>query len=144
MLKNYYGRSNVPFSVDFKVRDYECDLQGIVNNSVYFNYLEHARHEFLLFKGLDFADLAARGINLVVIRSEVEYKSSLKPGDLFDVTVKLARVSKLKSQFLQQIVRKPDGKLMLSATITWTAVNERGRPYLPEEINAIFDSNDEI
>ncbi|MBU2223338.1 MAG: acyl-CoA thioesterase, partial [Gammaproteobacteria bacterium] len=30
------------FSVDFKVRDYECDMQGIVNNAVYFNYLEHA------------------------------------------------------------------------------------------------------
>ena len=32
------------FKVDFTVRDYECDLQGIVNNAVYQNYLEHARH----------------------------------------------------------------------------------------------------
>lgn len=31
------------FRIDLKVRDYECDLQGIVNNGVYFNYLEHAR-----------------------------------------------------------------------------------------------------
>ena len=56
------------FKVDFKVRHYECDLQGIVNNSVYFNYLEHARHEFLFANGVDFALLAKQKVNLVVIR----------------------------------------------------------------------------
>ncbi len=35
------------FCLDFKVRDYECDMEGIVNNATYMNYLEHARHEFL-------------------------------------------------------------------------------------------------
>ena len=29
-----------PYRLKFKVRDYECDMQGIVNNSVYQNYLE--------------------------------------------------------------------------------------------------------
>ena len=38
-----------------KVRDYECDLQGIVNNANYQHYLEHARHEFLLSLGVSFA-----------------------------------------------------------------------------------------
>jgi len=45
------------FSVEFKVRDYECDQQGIVNNAVYLNYLQHARHEFGLSTGLDWLEL---------------------------------------------------------------------------------------
>jgi len=42
------------FKQNFQVRDYECDLQGIVNNAVYLHYLEHTRHEFLKQSGIDF------------------------------------------------------------------------------------------
>ena len=59
------------------MRDYECDLQGIVNNSVYQNYLEHAPR-VLLAQGFNFAQLAAKGINLVVVRAELIYKRPLK------------------------------------------------------------------
>lgn len=53
------------FELNMKVRDYECDLQGIVNNANYQHYIEHTRHEFLLSKGISFADLHARGIDAV-------------------------------------------------------------------------------
>tara|TARA_B110000211_G_scaffold19834_1_gene20572 strand:- start:706 stop:1104 length:399 start_codon:yes stop_codon:yes gene_type:complete len=126
------------FKVDFKVRDYECDLQGIVNNSVYFNYLEHARHEFLYAKGVDFAQLAKDKINLVVIRSEMDYKHSLIPSDEFYVAVESVRISRLKFAFKQTVVRKRDEKVMLNALVTGTSVNEKGRPFLPPEIDNLF------
>ena len=34
---------NYLFSIDLKVRDYECDLQGVVNNANYQHYMEHTR-----------------------------------------------------------------------------------------------------
>jgi len=128
------------FKVDFKVRDYECDLQGIVNNSVYFNYLEHARHEFLHANGVDFAQLARDKINLVVMRSEMDYKQSLVPGDEFYVAVAPERISRLKFAFRQTIVRKHDEKVMLKALVIGTSVNERGRPFLPAQIDQLFQA----
>ena len=128
------------FKVYFKVRDYECDLQGIVNNSVYFNYLEHARHEFLHANGVDFAQLTRDKINLVVMRSEMDYKQSLVPGDEFYVAVELERISRLKFGFRQTIIRKHDEKVMLKAVIIGTSVNEQGRPFLPEQVEQLFQA----
>ncbi len=65
-------------ALEMEVRDYECDLQGVVNNANYQHYLEHARHVFLKSLGIDFAAFAARGINLVVARIEIDYKFPLK------------------------------------------------------------------
>ncbi|MBH0073205.1 acyl-CoA thioesterase [Pseudoalteromonas sp. NZS127] len=129
------------FTVDFKVRDYECDLQGIVNNSVYFNYLEHARHEFLHAHGVDFAQLAKDKINLVVTRSEMDYKQSLLPGDEFYVAVEPQRISRLKFAFKQTLIRKHDEKIMLNALVIGTALNEKGRPFLPAQIDNLFKTD---
>lgn len=126
------------FQLEFKVRDYECDMQGIVNNGVYFNYLEHARHEFLLDKGIDFADLTEQKIHLVVVRSEMDYKSSLTSGDQFVVTVDVERVSKVKFGFRQRVIRLQDEKVCLEALVTGTALNERGRPFILPEIAALM------
>lgn len=116
------------YQLDMKVRDYECDIQGVVNNSVYLNYLEHSRHEFLMKNQVDFAGLAKQGIHLMVVRAELDYKDSLKPGDEFFVTVVLDKASRIKVVFDQSIFRKQDNKLMLSAKTYGVAVNKKGRP----------------
>jgi len=119
------------FSAGFKVRDYECDLQGVVNNSVYQNYLEHARHEFLIARGVNFAELTAQGIHLVVVRAELDYRRSLKPGDDFHVTVSCEMQGKIRMVFLENII-KNDGTVIMNARITGTALDLRGRPRIPE------------
>lgn len=128
------------FTLNFDVRDYECDLQGIVNNSVYQNYMEHTRHEFLKSLGIDFASLSKRGINLVVVRIEMDYLYPLRSGDKFWVGLNMERVSRVRFGFLQDIFRYPDNRPVLRAKVIGTALNETGRPRLPKEIEDLLQT----
>ena len=128
-------------SIEFRVRDYECDMQGVVNNGVYQNYLEHARHEYLQSCGINFAKTAKAGINLVVIRAELDYKNSLVSGDRFVVRSRVRQTSRLKFQFEQDIFRLPDETLMLAACITGTSVNAAGKPFAPDFLSKLFEEN---
>lgn len=127
------------FTLEMAVRDYECDLQGVVNNAVYQNYLEHARHEYLKSSGIDFAVLAAQEINLVVTRVEIDYKTSLTSGDCFQIEVRPERISPVRIGFRQDIYRLPDRKVVVKALVTGTVLNAKGRPQLPEALKEILD-----
>ncbi|MBR1711834.1 MAG: acyl-CoA thioesterase [Alloprevotella sp.] len=105
------------FELPMKVRDYECDLQGIVNNAVYQHYTEHTRNEFLRSRlgGID--EFHQRGIDTVVARLEMQFKAPLHPGDRF-VCRLAVRKEGLKYIFDQIIVRQPDEKLCVRAQTT--------------------------
>jgi len=124
--------------VEFEVRDYECDMQGIVNNSVYQNYIEHARHKFLLDKGIDFAKLIKDGINLVVIRAELDFRRSLVSGDEFYVLTHANRQSKFKFDFLQEIIRKADDQVMVKAKVSGASITPAGKPIIFEGLDHLF------
>lgn len=126
------------FVYPMTVRDYECDLQGIVNNAVYQNYLEHVRHAYLRQKGIDFAEYAAQGIHFVVVRAELDYKTPLKAGDAFQVGLNLKRESRVRFAFYQDIYRSADDRLSLAGKIIGTALNQNGRPEVPEAVEKIL------
>ena len=119
------------FETELQVRDYECDIQGIVNNAVYLNYLEHCRHKFLQSFGIAFDRLHNEGVDAVVIRAELEYKSSLRPGEEFLVRLKINRQGRLRVVFDQQVIRKNDDKLIVDAKIT-TVLTRNGKPIAPD------------
>lgn len=125
------------FEIEMQVRDYECDIQGIVNNSVYMNYLEHCRHKFLHKMNLDFSRMHNDGIDAVVIRAEVDYKYPLRPGDDFLVRLKIGRKGNLRLIFDQDIVRKKDLKKIIEAKIT-TALIKNNRPISPDFLAGNF------
>jgi len=130
-------KGNTSNQKSFEVRDYECDMQGIVNNSVYQNYLEHARHSFIKSKGLDFADITKQGINLVLIKAEINYKRSLKSGDNFYIETRVVQSSKLKMDFHQTLFREPDKEIMLKAIMTVTSTTPEGRPVVFKEASLL-------
>jgi len=132
--------SEYRFTLNFEVRDYECDLQGIVNNAVYQNYLEHARHEFLKSLGSSFASITERGVHLVVVRAELDYLYPLRSGDTFWVGLNMERVSPLRFGFIQNIFRLPDKKRILKARIICTALDAWGKPRMPQDVEALLEA----
>ena len=107
--------ANYIFELPMKVRDYECDLQGIVNNANYQHYLEHARHEFLLSAGASFSQLHQQGIDPVVARISMAFKTPLRSGDRFVCKLYLKKEG-IKYVFYQDIYRidPSDGSQKLS------------------------------
>ncbi len=119
-----------------KVRDYECDLQGIVNNANYQHYLEHCRHEFLLANNISFAKLHDEGTDAVVARLNMQFKTPLKSGDEYVSKLKLKKEG-LRYIFLQDIYRLPDMKLSVRAQVDSVCL-VNGRLSESEEMNELL------
>ena len=113
------------FTHEMKVRDYECDLQGIVNNANYQHYMEHSRHELLDSLGVNFGKLHEDGIDAMVAKITIEYKTPLRSGDEFVVGINLERKGP-KIIFYQDIYRLSDGKLCTKGIVETICV-ENGR-----------------
>ena len=107
-----------------KVRDYEVDAEGIVNNAVYLHYLEHTRHEFCDNAGLSFREMHSKGIDPVLSRVEIDYKTPLGLGENFVSKLNLSRRGPLF--VFQQDIYKPDGTPVVKALVS-VACLENGR-----------------
>jgi acyl-CoA thioester hydrolase len=127
------AENNNIHSTEFLVRDYECDLQGVVNNANYQHYLEHARHEFLISKGISFSELHDEGIDLIVTKVEIEYRYPLRSRDRFIVKTDIRREGNVRLMFHQDIYLLPDEKHVVRAKVTGVAT-KKNRPVSPGQL----------
>ncbi len=98
------------YETRMEVRDYECDIEGIVNNANYLHYMEHTRHLFLKECGLSFADMHAKGVDAVVARMNLQFKTPLRCDDEFISRLALKKDG-IRYVFYQDIYRASDEQL---------------------------------
>lgn len=123
------------YKLDFEVRDYECDVQGVVNNAVYQNYLEVTRNKWLHEKmGLKYSQMTSSKQYLFVARIEIDYKYPLRLDDRFWVGGIVQRTSNVKLNAIQDIYKYDDNMLILNAKLVIIGVTHDGRFSLPENI----------
>ena len=107
---------NYIYRLEMKVRDYECDIQGVVNNANYQHYLEYARHEFLEYIGGSFSQMHDEGFDMMVSKITLEYKRPLRGGDKFVVCINAQRKG-AKLVFMQDIYNLADDSVVLKGEV---------------------------
>ena len=125
------------YELKMKVRDYECDLEGIVNNANYQHYMEHTRHEFLLETGISFAEMNERGIVPVVARITIAYKVPLRSRDEFLSCLNVKQEG-IRYVFHQDIYRLSDMKLAARGTVD-TVCLVKGKLSRCEELETFLE-----
>ncbi len=98
------------YETRMEVRDYECDIEGIVNNANYLHYMEHTRHLFLKECGLSFAEMHEKGVDAVVARMNLQFKTPLRCDDEFISRLALKKEG-IRYVFYQDIYRASDEQL---------------------------------
>jgi acyl-CoA thioester hydrolase len=123
-----------------EVRDNEVDLQGVVNNANYFVYMAHARHKYIKTLGLDFAKLHNEGFDLLLIHTDIDFKDSLRSGDEFIVTSFLRSNGRIRFDFVQEVIRKNDSKVVVSAINTGVCISTgTRRPVMPDILKSVIE-----
>ena len=102
---------------EWKLRDYECDIQGIVNNANYLHYTEHTRHRFIRSLNISFSKLHNKGVDPVVARMNLEYKTPLTCDDEFISRLAL-RKEGIRYIFTHDLYRASDERLCFHADVT--------------------------
>lgn len=103
------------FALEMKVRDYECDLQGVVNNANYQRYMEHARHEFWESLGANFGEMHEAGIDAFVRKVTITYRKALRSGDHFRSALRCYMRS--ATLVFEQDILFPDGSVAASGIV---------------------------
>ncbi|HEV2613609.1 MAG TPA: acyl-CoA thioesterase [Gammaproteobacteria bacterium] len=121
-----------------EVRDYEVDFQGIVNNAVYMNFLDHARSKYLESLGFDIVKIAQEGINIVLFETTLKFKRSLRFRDEYHIKTNLIRLSRFKLYMPQEIINTQTNTLCVEASNYLCCVNaQTGKPCMHEAFEAL-------
>ena len=121
------------YKTTFSVRDYECDLQGIVNHANYLHYFEHTRHLYLNHLGKSFQQWHQEGFDLVVSNLSINYKDALKSGDSFQSLLYISEKKRTIITFFQQLIRSDNHCCVTEAYVRCGCLKEGTIHKLPFE-----------
>jgi acyl-CoA thioester hydrolase len=140
--------SNPPhvFTRPFRVRSYECDLLGHLNNAVYQQYCEQVSIEASEDAGYDAAWYADRGTAWVIRHIAIEYLQPAAADDVLDVTTWVSHWRRVWAQREYQLRRRSDAQDVARASAKWVYLDRAtGRPKrIPAEIENLIGAHEGV
>ena len=92
---------------------FDTDAGGVVHNIVYLRFIEMARTLLAIQMGMDFKEIERTGVHAVVTRTEIDYKSPARLGDVLLVQGRVVEWSGVRFWVEFEVIRPSDGALMV-------------------------------
>jgi acyl-CoA thioester hydrolase len=123
-------------SIKVKIYYEDTDAAGVVYYANYLKYMERARTEWLLEKGIDVAEYHNKGCMFAVVDVDIHYKCPAKLGDIIEVTTDIIDMTHVTISINHRIVQ--DNTLLVEANVRLACIGPNGKPRrIPEEMKQL-------
>lgn len=113
------------FQTLLRVRHYEMDALGHVNNAVYQNYLEQAAIEHSESLGFNFELYQELGGVFVMRRVEIDYLRPAVASDTLEITTWLEEIRGTRARRRYEIRKQNKDDLLVTAEALWVWVDTK-------------------
>ena len=108
------------FACPIRVRYSEIDVQGIVYNSRYLEYLDVALTEYFRALGLPYREMVEqRGFDPSLIKATLEFTRAARFDEVLHVRARVVAIGRTSFTMDFEIVREEDGEQVTSAQIIY-------------------------
>jgi acyl-CoA thioester hydrolase len=125
----------------FRVRHYECDAYGHVNQANYLRYMQEAAFDASAAAGYDLTRYEAMGHHWLVRETDIEYLRPLRYGDSVRVKTWVVDFRRIRSRRAYEFRRAGSDELVAQARTDWVFLDSatwRPAPIPPEMMAALF------
>src|SRR4051812_23580548 len=109
-------------TITFRVRYPECDPMGYLHHSIFLQYFEMGRIEFLRSLGHNYAKMEKDGVMFVVVKAEVKYRAPARFDDELTLTTHVARKTMVRIDHTYELKR---GQTLIAEGSTTVACVDR-------------------
>jgi len=132
---------SLTYTSTYRVRHYECDAYGHVNNSNYLRYMQEAAYDASAEVGYDLARFENLSCLWLAHDTEIEYLLPLRYGDSVEVKTWIEDFRHLQSYRAYELRRVKKGDVIARARTNWVfadAATRRPVPVPAELVTAFF------
>lgn len=118
-------KSDFHFHHDIRVRFADTDLQGIVFNANYLTFYDVAWTEYFREIGLTWKEMIDSGVDTVLARTEMVFKSPAKFDEILEVHTRISKVGNTSLTFEFEIYPQNEDRLIGSASSLYVCVDPK-------------------
>jgi acyl-CoA thioester hydrolase len=123
------------FFIEKKVYYHDTDSGGVVYYANYLKFMEEARTELCLSRGLNLGEWFKKGIAFVVVHLELDYKAPAQYADTLQVSAQVEKLGNSSIHFFQEV--RNGQKILVKSRTVWACIGKDFKAQgLPQEIRS--------